>query len=135
MRLLYRQHRKVWSSARDHINGLKANAVVGDACHPPLEPGVRRKHFYRDRYRLVWRVVGNDEDGRIDILAVALKTDDLYHRVESRLLELVDAEREALEKQAGRLLKRKPPTSPGPHSERSPEDPPDSASLPASFRP
>jgi hypothetical protein len=54
----------------------------GNACNPPLE-GVRRLHFWNDKYRIAWLVV--EEFRRVDVLAVGLKDPTFYDRVRIRL--------------------------------------------------
>lgn len=87
LRRLSKRRRKVWQEAKRLTQGLEQDPFVGESCDPPLVD-VRRMHFWNDKYRLAWRIV--EDDARVDVLAIDLKSPRFYERVLERLLGLTD---------------------------------------------
>lgn len=91
---------KVWQEAVRLSTELEADPfALGDSCEPPLE-GVRRVHFWNDKYRLVWLVI--EDERRVDVLAVGLKDPTFYDRVLIRFDDL----RQRVAEEAERRVRR-----------------------------
>jgi hypothetical protein len=91
MRFLYRHHRTVWNAAKKELLRLETHAHAEGRPLKRRLTGLRRKHFFYHRYRLVWRCESALRVARV--LAVARRTDSLYTLVEARLISLVARER------------------------------------------
>ena len=86
LKQLRRRHKKCYGQARELLVRLETSPYIGEGCNPPFPLGVRRVHFWGDRYRLVWIVISGDR--RVDVLGCDLKNPTFYGRMYERLVRL-----------------------------------------------